>query len=130
MHFLRELLGRPVAWGAVILTYIGLIGVGVYTFEVNRIEGQVRERDLCGVVINVHRNNRDQMRTSQNAYQQTREYLRVRRGDELSALELRIKQNLPVARRRMIDSVESYVATTPPPTCAKYEQKEPYDPGR
>jgi hypothetical protein len=83
-------------------------------------EAHVRERDLCGVVIDVHRNAKFRYTTEKRQLRQTLSYLRSQDSRELPALRERIVQNLPQVRAQVVQAKRNVDATKPPPTCKPY----------
>lgn len=104
---LRAFLNRPVAWGAVLLSYAGIIAVVAYAASVGAdsragtdralravqsesvradrqlaAEAHRREEDLCGVIISVHRNAIFRANTEKHRVEQIKAYLRDTEREE------------------------------------------------
>lgn len=153
---LRAFLKRPVAWGAVLLSYVGIIAVVAFAASVGadsragteralravqaeslRADRQLaaeatrRERDLCQVVINVHRNAIFRANTERNRVEQTKAYLKDTAREEDSArdtdsqaLRDRVAANLPLYEADARQARANVRATKPPPTCKPYIEKK------
>lgn len=80
-------------------------------------EAEVRERDLCLVVIDVHDNARFRYGTERRQTRNIRAYLRDPDSFETPALRARIKQTLPNQLAEQRAAGENVLATKPPPTC-------------
>lgn len=84
-------------------------------------EGDVREEQLCGVVINVHHNAEFRLSTEKQNLNGTLDYLKDPGSKHDSpSLYKRVKENLPVARLRVIEAQAGVTATKIPPVCEKY----------
>lgn len=84
-------------------------------------EGQVREEQLCGVVINVHHNAEFRLSTEKQNLSGTLDYLHDPDSKKDSpSLYKRVQENLPVARLRVIEAQAGVTATKVPPVCEKY----------
>jgi hypothetical protein len=131
-----------VSWGAVLLSYLGIVGavaygatVGAYTdaqlerearirASVLATEATTREREICGVIINVNKNAKFRADTEQRRVIQTVDYL-TDPDVPRDALYRRISENLPTVRADRDVANAAVVATVPPPICQKYVKKEP-----
>lgn len=134
---LRNFLRRPVAWGAVILSYIGIMVALVFagiTSSNNdadiRHEADVRERDICTVIVNVNNNAKFRAQTEANRLENTKAYLRDtarfeddNRDTDSGELRARVKATLPLIRADAKQAKANVTATAPPPTCVKYAKK-------
>lgn len=106
---------RTAAW-VVTLLVIGLL------FQQIRSEAHTRERDLCKVVVNVHRNAQFRAKTEHDQLFQTQKYLADTDPTESPSLYKRIKQNLPATLERVKVADGNVQATTVPPTCKPYQK--------
>lgn len=142
MTFLR----RPVAWGAVLLSYVGIIAVTAYaagtaasnstavqresqranTALEQRFQAADRRissvnnaanRDLCKVVSNVHVNAKFRARTEHQNLRNAKAY--VRTGEDANLVR-RVRDTLPIVRQRVRDAEANVRATAVPPTCKRY----------
>lgn len=118
------------SWGAVLLSYAGIIGavaygatIGAYTDSQLKNEAQVREAQICGVVINVHDNARFRAHTEQNRVVATVDYL-TDPDVPRDALYRRISENLKQVRADRDVANANVTATTPPPICNPYKEKK------
>lgn len=136
---------KPVSWGAVVITYAGIIAAVSYAASVGaasqdsvraesqradtRLERVVRDGDrqaararseICEVIVDVHTNALFRYQTEKQALASSVEY--VKTGEDKNLVR-RVKQGLPVARARVQDARANVVATRPPPTC-KAQVKE------
>lgn len=106
----RPVLARTLAW--LVLAVMTGISLGQIHHE-----GDVRERQLCGVVINVHANAKFRANTEAQNLQSTLEYLNDPASRESKALYERVKANLSTAYDRLIVANRAVLATEPPPIC-------------
>lgn len=127
-HQLREFLGRPVPWGATILSYVGVIIALIYAVNVGneadeqiQAEADTRARDLCGIVINVHEAAQDRLETEVARLTRTQDYLATA-DRPLSSLDRALRAQLPSIRSAVQDARNSVDATRPPDTCKHYER--------
>lgn len=139
-HRLREFLGRPVPWGATILSYGGIMVALFFTFYVNgtndtntravsmrndqriervvaqvRSEGERREDEFCTLAFNQHENAKFRLRTERKALANSKEY--VRTGEDVNLVR-RVRETLPLARQRVADAARLVDATSVPEVCA------------
>ena len=130
---LEAYLKRPVAWGAVILSYAGILAVLLFAFHsgqgANRDlkhEAMVREAQLCQVVINVNNNAKFRARTEHENLQSTLDYLADASASErASELYKRVRSNLPITQARVTTADDNVRATAIPPICQKYVLRSP-----
>jgi len=107
---------RPVSWGAVFLSYIGIIGAAAYGAATLRIESNHRQTQICQVIENVHKNAQVQARADRRRINGIEEYLK----DPLvprDGLYSRIKETLPRAREDYEVSRAAVTGTVPPSSC-------------
>jgi hypothetical protein len=135
---LIRFLKRPVAWGAVLLSYAGVIIALIFAgFTANgndadiRAEAAVREHDICTVIIAVNKNAKFRARTEKHRIETTEAFLRdtARSADSANdtdsrALRNRVKQTLPLVKADYRTAKQNVRATTPPPICRKYLNQE------
>lgn len=114
----RARVARTVMWIGFVLT------AGVLYGSIHN-EGEIRERQLCGVVVSVHNNAKFRASTEHENLRSTKAYLADPESRHDShALYRRIKENLPVVEARVAAADANVHATAPPPICKKYEHKE------
>lgn len=118
MRWLSTRCARTAVWLLFVLTTAGLFGSIQH-------EGNVREEQLCGVVIHVHHNNVVAAANERSSLEGTREYLADPESKADSpALYARVKKNLPLVEARVKSADEDVKATRVPPVCMKYTHKE------
>lgn len=126
---LKQWMKSPVSWGAVLLSYVGIVGavaygasVGAYTDQQLAHEAHVREEQICRVVINVHNNAKFRANTEQQRVVGTVDYL-TDPDVPRDALYERVRQNLKQVRVDRDVAKANVTATTPPPICRKYQPR-------
>lgn len=126
---LRAYLRRPVRFGSVLASYLGIILIAAYTWGVVTHEGHLRVHDLCSVVVNVHESAQFRALTEHENLQATYEFLADPENQrESPALYDRVRDNLKIARQRVRQADQDVLATSIPPTCEPYA-KEPHNNG-
>ena len=125
---LRTWLTKPVTRGVNLLSYLGIIvallyggSVGAYTDRELAREAQVREEQICGVIINVHDNAKFRFRTEQHRVEATVDYLSDTSVPR-DALYKRIAANLPAIRTDRDVARNNVEGTTPPAICNRYKR--------
>lgn len=116
----RYVTGRTVMWLAVVLTSGFLLGSLRHEADVRAKANTNTQAQLCGVVINVHRNDVFLADNEADALQKTRDYLADPDSGEVPALRQRIKQNLPSQVARAKAAAGNAKATRVPPVCKPY----------
>jgi hypothetical protein len=115
----RRAISRALLWVALVAT-VGFSVGGV------RHEGHVREQQLCGVVVNVHRAAQFRAQTEHENLKTTLKYLRDPESKTDSpALYRRVQENLPIVKNREREANASVVATRLPPVCREYWPRTP-----
>jgi hypothetical protein len=110
---------HPIAARAFLWVALGLT-TGLSLGQIHH-EGSVRERQLCGVVINVHHNAEFRADTEHQNLKSTMDYLADPRSKKDSrALYDRVLDNVPIVYNRVIVADGNVRATEPPPVCRKY----------
>lgn len=110
------LLSKPATWGALILTYFGLIGV----FLVDRRDSASKAdiAQVCKVVRDVHTNAVFRWHTEQNRVKQTRSYLDDPASrSESPQLYARVQAGFPAQLETLKAAKQGARATHVPPTC-------------
>lgn len=105
-------------WLGFVLTAGGLFG------QIHH-EGAVREKQLCGVVINVHNNAKFRAKTEHDNLTATLAYLADPDSKaDSKALYKRVKLGLPVVKDRVKVADQNVRAAAVPPICETYQSKE------
>jgi hypothetical protein len=107
---------RPVSWGAVFLSYIGIIGVAAYAGVTLQLEQDHRQSQICQIIKNVHMNAEDRVGVDKRRVEGITAYLRDREVPR-DALYNRIRETLPRAREDYAASREAAIGTKPPSSC-------------
>lgn len=136
---LKTWLTKPVSWGAVLLSYAGIIGaiaygatVGAYTdgqlkreaavrAAVLKEEADTREEQFCRSAMAINRNAKFRASSEQRRVVSTVDYL-TDPTVERDALYRRISENLPAVRQDRDVARAAVDATEPPPVCDKYQK--------
>ena len=148
---LREFFSRPAAYGALAISYVGIIAAVAFaaTAAVNnaasdrraearadqriaaaarradqRIAAVVNEnhRAFCSVNIREHEAALRAVEDQKLRLAQTLDYLRDPYGDR--ALQLRVRLNLPNVRRDVRQARQAARATRPPDLCKTYQKEK------
>jgi hypothetical protein len=82
-------------------------------------ETEVRTRDLCQVVVNVHQNAVFRYRTEKVNLKNTIDYIKAI-GPPKTELDRRIESSLSITRARVYDAKRGVKATAVPNTCKPY----------
>jgi len=107
---------RPVSWGAVFLSYIGIIGAVAYGTTTLQIEQNHRQTQICQVLKSMHENAKDRERADGRRVAGIKAYLadpQVARD----ALYARVKETLPRAREDHEASRAAVLGSIVPSTC-------------
>lgn len=135
---LRDALKRPVPWGAVLLTYVGILLALGYTVHVssdaqNKITMEQKRadaklaaatatvtHDLCMVVINVHDNAQQRYKIELAQLATTEDYLADPASAESPALRARVRAGLPATKGRVAAAKGNVKATEIPASCKPF----------
>lgn len=109
----RPVTARAAMWLLMVVTIGWVIGE-------QRHEANVREQQLCQVVINVHNNSVARYEQSKRSLKVTQQFLADPQSKDSPALRRRIVETLPTTKKRVETDKGSVRATQVPPVCQKY----------